>query len=364
MEAAQAMTRGITRVAPEAQIDQAPMADGGEGTMSVLATAMNAETRHAMVRSALGTPIQAPYSMTADGCAIIDIASVVGLGLTPAQDRDIMMSSTSGVGDVVRAALDAGATRLLIGLGGSATNDGGAGLFAALGASLLDGSGADVTPTPTGLARVSRVDLSGLDPRLATVRIEAACDVTNPLLGPNGATAIFAPQKGGTAVTLPLMETAMARWAQALTSACGRDCRETPGAGAAGGLGYALLMLGGVTRSGVDVVIEATGLEKRIAAADLVMTGEGSLDGQTASGKAPWGIAQVAHRHRVPVLAFAGRVLGGEDNYDAVLPIASGPVDLATALKDGPTNLENTVVHAMRLMRVGGALTRRGDRNW
>ncbi|MDR2930860.1 MAG: glycerate kinase [Propionibacteriaceae bacterium] len=350
VQACAAMARGIARVIPDAEIDQAPMADGGEGTMSVLSAALGAEPRIAVARSPLGDPINAPYSITSDGCAIIDIASVVGMALVPPTERDVMASATWGVGAVIRAALDDGAERLLIGLGGSATNDGGAGMVVALGARLLDDEGEPVEPTPEGLSRVSTVDLAELDPRLSQTRIEAACDVANPLLGSDGATAVFSPQKGGTAETMPVMEAAITRWAAALSDALGRDCRQAPGAGAAGGLGFALLMLGGVTRSGIDVVISATGLDKRIAAADLVLTGEGSLDSQTASGKAPWGIARVARRHGVPVIAFAGRVLGGEQSYDAVMPIVPGPIDLATAMRDGQTNLEHAVVRALRLV--------------
>lgn len=210
-----------------------------------------------------------------------------------------------------------------------------------------------MTPAPVGLRRLARVDLSGLDPRLAEAQIEIACDVTNPLLGPNGASAVFGPQKGASEVQVEELDRILGGWADALESATGERFRDFPGAGAAGGLGFAFLALGATARRGIELVIDASGLEQHLEGADLVLTGEGSVDGQTLSGKTPYGVAQVAAHHGVPVIAFAGRVGPGAEQllasgFDDVVPILPEPFDLETALRDGPRNLERAVCTVLR----------------
>ncbi|MGV8908277.1 MAG: glycerate kinase [Propionicimonas sp.] len=347
--AAAAMARGVLRVVPDAECTLVPMADGGEGTTDALIAALGATRRSATVRDALGRTIAAGYGLSRDGLAVLEVAAAVGIGLIAADERDVFASDSRGVADLVRDALDAGATRLLVGLGGSATTDGGAGLLAGLGLRFLDATGTPVRTHPDGLARLSRVDLAALDPRLAGLQIDLASDVTNPLLGPNGAAAVFGPQKGATAAQVPVLDATLARVANALVAAGLPDVREAPGAGAAGGLGCAFLALGARLRPGVEVVAEAVGLERAVEGADLVLTGEGSLDAQTAAGKAPAGVLAVARRHRVPVFAFAGRVRAGsaELGFAACVPIVEESVDLATALREGEINLELAVASTL-----------------
>jgi glycerate kinase len=364
-QAAAAMARGVRAVFPDAACVEVPMADGGEGTADALVAALGGRWRTVAAHDALGRPVDARYGLAPDGLAVIEVAAAVGIGLVAPAERDVAHSDSTGVADLVRDALDTGATRLVVGLGGSATTDGGAGFLAGLGAVWLDASGRRLVPTPAGLAALDRVDLSGLDPRLRAVTIELACDVTNPLLGPSGAAAVFGPQKGATPAQVPVLDGVLARVADALVAAGRPDVRELPGAGAAGGLGAAFLTLGARLRPGVEVVAEAVGLDAAVAGADLVLTGEGSLDAQTLAGKAPAGVADVAARHGVPVIAFAGRLGPGADSlvgrgFVAVVPIVAEPGDLSVALRDGEANLERSVATVMRL--VGLNLSGAGER--
>lgn len=352
-EVAAAMAEGARRAVPDAECIEVPLADGGEGTAEALISALGAERRTVRVPGPLGALVDAEYGLTEHGLAVLEMASASGIELLAPPERDIMRSSTEGVAAMIRDALDAGATRFVVGLGGSATNDGGAGLLAGLGAALLNADGGPVTPAPVGLRRLARVDLSGLDPRLAEAQIEIACDVTNPLLGPNGASAVFGPQKGASEVQVEELDRILGGWADALESATGERFRDFPGAGAAGGLGFAFLALGATARRGIELVIDASGLEQHLEGADLVLTGEGSVDGQTLSGKTPYGVAQVAAHHGVPVIAFAGRVGPGAEQllasgFDDVVPILPEPFDLETALRDGPRNLERAVCTVLR----------------
>lgn len=357
-EAAAAMARGVRAVYADAECVEVPMADGGEGTAEALVDALGGQWREVATVDALGRPITARYGLTPDGLAVIEVAAAVGIGLIPPAEREVMASSSAGVADLVRDALDAGATHVIVGLGGSATTDGGAGLLAGLGAVWLDADGVALAAHPEALTRLDRVDLTGLDPRLERVEIELACDVTNPLLGPSGSAAVFGPQKGASSEQVPVLDGVLTRIADALVAAGRADVREVPGAGAAGGLGAAFLSLGGRRRRGVEVVAEAAGLARHVAGVDLVLTGEGSIDSQTLAGKTPAGVAEVAAASGVPVIAFAGRLGEGADKlvgngFAAVVSITTGPSDLATALADGPANLERAVATALRLYRLG-----------
>ena len=358
-DAAAAMARGVRAVYPDAECVEVPMADGGEGTTEALMDALNGQWRTVASTDALGRPLQAGYGLTADGLAVIEVAAAVGIGLIEPGRRDILHSSSRGVADLLRDALDRGATRAIIGLGGTATSDGGAGMLAGLGARWLDADGVTVEPWPEELVRLVRVDLTGLDPRLADLAIELACDVINPLLGASGAAAVFGPQKGATPEQVPVLDDMLGRIADALVAAGRPDVRELAGAGAAGGLGAAFLSLGATLRKGVEVVAEAAGLDAAIEGADLVLTGEGSLDRQTLAGKTPAGVAAVAARHGVPVIAFAGRLGEGAEElvgsgFVSVQAIVRGPGDLAAALRDGPVNLELAVASVLRVLRLGG----------
>lgn len=356
-EAAAAMARGVRVVFPDAECVEVPMADGGEGTTEALVDALGGAWREVTTVDALGRPITARYGLTPDALAVIEVAAAVGIGQIAPGERDVMAASSTGVAELVRDALDAGATRLIVGLGGSATTDGGAGLLAGLGAVFHDADGTVLAPRPDALVALDRVDLSGLDPRLAEVGIDLACDVTNPLVGPSGSAAVFGPQKGASPEQVPVLDGLLARLADALVAAGAPEVREVPGAGAAGGLGAALLSLGAHRRRGVEVVAEAAGLAGHVEGADLVLTGEGSIDSQTLAGKTPAGVAEVAARFGVPVIAFAGRLGDDADvlvgnGFAAVVPITTGPCELATALAEGAANLQRAVATAMRLYRL------------
>ena len=357
-QAAAAMTRGVRAVHPDADCVEVPMADGGEGTAEALIAALRGEWRTVVTTDPLGRPLVARYGLAPDGLAVIEVAAAVGIGLVQPAERDVMRATSVGVADLVADALDAGATRLIVGLGGSVTTDGGAGLLAGLGAVWLDAAGAALSPWPGSLAGLDRVDLSGLDPRLTQLTIELACDVTNPLLGPSGAAAVFGPQKGAGPEQVPVLDAALTRIADALVRAGCAEVRDRPGAGAAGGLGAAFLSLGAGLRRGVEVVAEAAGLAAALLRADLVLTGEGSLDRQTLAGKTPAGVAELAGRYGVPVIAFAGRLGEGADElvgrgFVAVQSIMRGPDDLASALIQGPINLELAVASMLRVHALG-----------
>jgi len=357
--AAAAMARGVRRVLPDATCIEVPMADGGEGTTEALVAALAGRLVPVPTVDPLGRAVTGVVGVAPGGVAVLEVASAVGLGLVPPDERDVLAATSRGVADLVRAALDAGARRLVVGLGGSATNDGGAGLLVGLGARLLDADGRPVDPRPGALGAVAAVDLAGVDPRLHDVRVELACDVTSPLLGPAGASAVYGPQKGASPQDVAELDRALAALADALEAAAGRRVRDVPGAGAAGGLGAALLALGARRRAGVELVADAVGLRGHLLDADLVLTGEGSVDAQTLAGKVPVGVADAAGDAGVPVVVLAGRVDTDAAaallarGVVAVVPISSGPVPVAQALRDAEPDLERATATTMRLLRLG-----------
>ena len=337
------------------------MADGGEGTVDALVEATGGEHVVAQVHDGLGRPVRARYGMVLEEeLAIIEIASAAGFDLIAEADRDPGATSTFGVGELIIDALNRGARHFVVGLGSSATNDGGAGMLQALGARLLDRRGKDLPMGGAALSRLDRIDLSMFEPRLATAQFQIASDVTNPLLGANGASAVFGPQKGADDATVAELDLALSTWAHVITSTTGRDVAMVPGSGAAGGLGAAFLaFFNAQMHRGVDVVMSATHFADKIAGADYVFTGEGSVDAQTASGKTLLGVAEVSARHGVPVIAFAGRIGDGADvlyplGFTALVPIVQGASDLAKALAEGPMNLERAVATTCRLLALCG----------
>lgn len=355
--AARAMERGIRLVLPEAQVVRTPMADGGEGTCATLADALGGTMVDVPCTDALGRPVRGSIAhIPARELAVIEAASACGIELIEAERRDARLTSTRGVGDLVRAALDLGARTLLIGLGGSATNDAGTGLLAALGARFLDAEGVELPDGGAALIRLESVDQSGIDPRLAHVAIRVACDVDNPLTGPRGASAVFGPQKGADSDTVALLDAALARWADVVEPAVGRSVRDVPGAGAAGGLGAALLAFGRTTlESGADLVMDAVGLDEHLATADLILTGEGRFDAQSAAGKVPVKVAERAAAAGVPAIVFAGLLDAGIEDTPppgvvAAIPIVRGVTDLPRALAEGEINLERATAMACRLL--------------
>jgi len=343
---ARAIGRGVRAAAPDAEVVEVPMADGGEGTVRALVAATGGTLHRATVTGPLGEPVEAEFGLLGDGAtAVIEMAAASGLPLVPPSRRDPTRTTTRGTGELIGAALDLGASRLIIGIGGSATVDGGAGMAQALGARLLDESGRDIGPGGGELSRLARLDVSGLDPRLAGVACEVACDVDNPLLGPNGAARVYAPQKGATPEAVAVLEANLARFADVVERDLGVSVRDVPGAGAAGGLGAGLMaFLGARLRPGVQIVIEATGLREKLRGADLAIVGEGKLDAQTAHGKVPVGVAEVAAEAGVPVVAIAGS-LG--DGYEAV---HEKGVAACFAILDRPMSLEEAFARAEELL--------------
>lgn len=326
-DAAAAIAAGIIDAAgPDVEVRRRPVADGGEGTVeAVLAAGWTpVEVR---VSGPIGEPVDARFALSplgpaaharagGDGTdsaqrptAVVELATAAGLGLLPGGRPDPLHASTSGVGELVRAALDAGARRLVLGLGGSATTDGGTGMAAALGVRFLDAAGVPLPPGGAPLADLARVDVSGLDPRLRDAEVVVACDVDNPLTGPSGAAHVYGPQKGATPADVEVLDAALRRLAQVLRRDVGADVDAVPGAGAAGGVGAAALaFLGARLAPGIDLLLDLTGFDAALAGADLVVTGEGSLDSQSLSGKAPVGVARRANARGLPVVVLAGRV--------------------------------------------------------
>ncbi|QWW19661.1 glycerate kinase [Schaalia sp. 19OD2882] len=350
LEAAEAMRRGVTDVFPDAQCLLVPMSDGGEGFIDAIATAWNAQRVEADSVDALGRPIRSTYAL-AEGRAVLDVASCAGIELVAPEDRCVEASTTRGLGMLIRDALARGAHSLLVGIGGSATNDCGAGMLVELGVHLFDEVGARVDPLPGELARVARIDTSELDALLSGVDIRVACDVTNPLTGAEGATAVFGPQKGVTPQMQPGFDAALGHFA----AVCGREGEaDMPGSGAAGGLGFALRALCGARLvPGVELVAEAVGLAGAMEGADWAFTGEGSVDSQTIKGKTPAGVFEVARLAGVPTMIFAGRIKDGaevllEHGVVRIVKVGDPAEPLARALRNGQKNLRAAVAGALR----------------
>ena len=360
LRAAEMMADGVRRVSPDAVIELAPVADGGDGTLETLVEASGGEIRSSEVMGPLGETRTAVWGAMGDGLtAVIEMARTSGLALVAVEDRNPLVATTYGLGQAIRDALDSGFRRFILGIGGSATNDAGAGMAQALGARLLDSAGDDLPPGGAALADLDRVDLSGLDPRIAESDVAVACDVTNPLTGPVGASAVYGPQKGATPEMVERLDAALAHLAAVVRRDLGVEIDAIPGAGAAGGLGGGMIgFLGGHLEAGVDIVLETVGLEGRLADADLVITGEGSVDYQTVYNKAPIGVARLARARGIPVVAIVGSL--GEryrevhnHGIDAVLAITSRPMTLEEASESVDELVTDAAEQAMRLMAAG-----------
>jgi glycerate 2-kinase len=354
-EAVAAMRAGVHAVLPDAECVGVAMADGGEGTVDAVVDALHGQLVEVEVSDALGRPITARYGwVPLRQLAVIEMAAAAGLELIPLIERDVLRASTFGVGQLIRAAMDRGAEEILIGLGGSATNDGGAGMLTALGAVFLDADGQALGPGGAALERLDRIDTSGLDPRFRNVRIHVATDVTAPLLGPSGASAVFGPQKGATPADVERLESALSRLAFVTTAMLPDAHSQRPGAGAAGGVGFALVeFLGAVSRPGVEEVAETVGLEQALHGADWVFTGEGSVDAQTVMGKTPFGVAQVAARTGTRVVIFAGRVAPDasvllDQGVERLVAITAEGTPIERALRDGAQSLTQATAEVCR----------------
>ncbi|MDH6197319.1 glycerate kinase [Mycobacterium frederiksbergense] len=356
-QAVAAMRAGIRSVLPDAECVGVPMADGGEGTVDAVVDALDGERVTQEVRDPLGRPVRAAYGYVADrSLAVIEMASASGLELVAPSDRNVLRASTFGVGQLITSALDRGATELLIGLGGSATNDGGTGMLSALGAVFTDIDGTVLAPGGAALARLQHIDTTGLDPRLAGVRIRIASDVTAPLLGISGASAVFGPQKGATPADVALLETALTRLVEVTDSTLGHARPDRPGAGAAGGLGFGLLeYLGAECDPGVEVIAQTVGLEQTLRGADWVFTGEGSVDAQTMLGKTPFGVARMAVRAGARVVIFAGQVAPDADvllanGVEKLVAITAPGTPIERALREGPAALARAAAEVCRAL--------------
>lgn len=361
IEVAEAIAAGWHRVFPKATIELVPMADGGEGTMEALVDATGGVTKTIKVQDPLGRSIDASFGILGDGkTAIVEVAAASGLPLLSPQERNPLITTTYGTGQLIRRALEEGISRLLIGLGGSATVDGGAGLVSAMGARLLSSSGNPIGPGGGSLGDLAKIEPGELPQLLGKVEVLAACDVDNPLTGPQGAAAVFGPQKGATPESVVELDRNLAHFAKIISRDLGMEVGSLPGAGAAGGLGAGLVaFLGAKLVPGIQMVISSVRLEEKLTGADLVITGEGRLDGQSARGKTPMGVAQLAAKYKIPVLAIGGSIADDasllyNEGIGAMLSIAPGPITLDEAIGQGKELLVETGERAARVFALAG----------
>jgi glycerate kinase len=356
-----AIERGFQSIFPEIHTVCVPVADGGEGTTEALVAATAGVQIAESVRGPLGEPLNAIWGLLGEQpntalTAVVETAAASGLDKISSAQRDALRATTYGTGELILAALERGVRRIILGLGGSATNDGGMGLLSALGARFLDAKGEVLEAGGAALARLASIDLSQMDSRVAETEFLVACDVDNPLLGARGASAIFGPQKGATPEQVEQLDAALANLADISAKLLGRDCREVAGAGAAGGLGYALVQfLSARMAPGIDLVLEAVCFDEQLQGADLVITGEGRVDGQSLSGKTPVGVARWAKRHDLPVIALCGSIGAGAEGVhkvgiDALFTVVPGVCTLDEAMAEAAANLERTAAQIARTL--------------
>lgn len=359
MEAGNAIAEGIYRADAEAKVEVRPLADGGEGTVDALVQGMNGSLRKVRVTGPLGNKVDAAYGIIEEAkMAVIEMSAAAGITLVPDEKKNPLFTTTYGVGEMIRDAIEKGCRKFVVGIGGSATNDGGIGMLQALGYDFLNSKGNAVPYGAKGLEDLAEIRKEHVLPELAQCEFKVACDVTNPLCGPLGASAVYGPQKGATPEMVREMDQWLADYAKLAANCSERADAEHPGTGAAGGLGFAFLTFtNAVLESGIKIVLEETKLEQYIQDADIVITGEGRLDGQTAMGKAPVGVAKLAGKYKIPVLAFAGSVTKdarkcNEEGIHAFFPILRGITTLEDAMdaENARRNLMETVEQVFRLI--------------
>lgn len=359
MEAGMAIKDGILAAKPDAEVIVKPLADGGEGTTDALIEGMNGERIDLTVTGPMHTPVDAYYGYLKDtNTAVMEMASAAGITLVPDSEKNPLLATSYGVGEMINDAIQRGCRNFIIGIGGSVTNDGGIGMLKALGVRFLDENGEDAGEGGQSLAKVARIDVSGMNPLLKECHIQVACDVNNPLCGENGSTYVYGPQKGVTEDMKKTLDEAMAHFARVTSETLENDYMNTPGAGAAGGLGYAFLAYTGAALTpGIELILDAVGLEEELSGADVVVTGEGRLDFQTAMGKAPVGVARLAKKYNAKVIAFAGSVTKeatacNKEGIDAFFPILRGVCTLAEAMDPvaARNNMTATVEQVFRLL--------------
>ncbi|MDR3410444.1 MAG: glycerate kinase [Formivibrio sp.] len=354
---------GFVEIFPDAEYIKLPMADGGEGTVAALVAATHGCLVKKVVTGPLGHPVEAFYGLTGDGqTAVIEMAAASGLELVPFNQRNPLITTTFGTGELIRDALDAGVRHIILGIGGSATNDGGSGMAQALGACLQDKNKQEIGFGGGALDQLDKIDISNLDARLGQCKIEVACDVTNPLIGPKGASAIFGPQKGATPELVALLDANLAHYCNLITRDIGIDICYTPGAGAGGGMGAAALaFLKADLRPGIEIVVKAAGLEKAMQGADLVITGEGRIDSQTIHGKTPIGVAKAAKRFGIPVIGIAGGLTADvgivyEHGLDAVFSVLYSFCTRQEALENAAANIRMAARNIAAILKMGQSL--------
>lgn len=359
MEAGTAIKDGILAAKPDAEVIVKPLADGGEGTTDALIEGMNGERIDLTITGPMHTPVDAYYGYLKDtNTAVMEMASAAGITLVPDSEKNPLLATSYGVGEMINDAIQRGCRNFIIGIGGSVTNDGGIGMLKALGVRFLDENGEDAGEGGQALAKVARIDVSGMNPLLKECHIQVACDVNNPLCGENGSTYVYGPQKGVTEDMKKTLDEAMAHFARVTSETLENDYMNTPGAGAAGGLGYAFLAYTGAALTpGIELILDAVGLEEELSGADVVVTGEGRLDFQTAMGKAPVGVARLAKKYNAKVIAFAGSVTKeatacNKEGIDAFFPILRSVCTLAEAMDPvaARNNMTATVEQVFRLL--------------
>lgn len=365
LDVATQIARGFQAIFPHAHCVTLPMADGGEGTVQAMVAATQGRRIEVPVTGPLGQPVTGFYGLTGDGrTAIIEMAAASGLALVPSAQRNPTITTSFGTGELILAALDAGARHLIVGIGGSATNDGGAGMLQALGVQLLDAQQQAIGPGGGALAQLAQIDRAGLDARLADCTIEVACDVDNPLTGERGASAIFGPQKGATPAMVAMLDASLQHFAALIARDVGVQVAHVAGAGAAGGMGAALLaFLRAQLRPGCEIIAQAVGLEAAVQDADWVITGEGRIDEQTVFGKTPYGVATVAKKYGKPVIAIAGSLgpnahVVHQHGIDAIFSVLNRPCSLPEAIHDAPHNLFTTARNVACLLAMGQSMSR------
>ncbi len=360
LQAANAIEQGLRRVFPDADIDKIPMADGGEGTVQSLVDATGGNIQTQRVLGPLGNEVDAQFGILADEeTAVIEMASASGLTLVATDKRNPLLTTTYGTGQLIRTALEKGCRKLIIGIGGSATNDGGAGMAEALGVQFLKSDGNPIARGGGGLGELDSIDNTNIHPAIAETATIVACDVNNPLTGPDGASHVYGPQKGATPEMVTTLDAHLEHYGNVLKQTLRQSYNDIPGAGAAGGLGAGLMaFLNAKLQLGVDIMIDAVNLKDRMKGASLVFTGEGQLDFQTAFGKTPVGVAKVAKEHNIPVIAIAGGIGDGAEavynaGIDAMLGIVQAPMSLEDAVEDALQLITDTAEQAARLIAVG-----------
>jgi len=362
LDAAEAIAEGVRAAAPDADLLLVPIADGGDGTVDALVAATQGERRTLQVRGPLGDPVDAGYGLIdAGSTAVIEMAKAAGLALVPAAKRDPRITTTYGVGELLQRAYEEGARRFIVGIGGSATNDGGAGMAQALGYDLLDENGHELPPGGLALKRLARIQVGGAHANWKQAQVDVACDVTNPLTGPSGASAVYGPQKGATPEMVAELDAALKRFAEIIRRDLGVDVEHLPGAGAAGGLGAGLVAFTGARlRPGAEMVMEALRLDERLSGAGLVVTGEGRIDSQTARfGKGPAAVARHARQAGIPVIAIGGSIANESELrllFDGLEATVVEPCSLDEAIAQARPVLVAASTRVMRLLLAGRRL--------